>query len=47
MWRGSLTRADDRAGAILRNEKAVNGRIGDQTIEDVFKEVFSYAWKIN
>lgn len=34
-------------GRILRNEKAVNGRIGDQTIEDVFKEVFSYAWKIN
>lgn len=34
-------------GRILRNDKVKNGKIGDQTIEDVFKEVFSYAWQVN
>lgn len=34
-------------GQILRNDKVENGKIGDQTIEDVFKEVFSYAWQVN
>lgn len=31
-------------GKILRNEKVQGGLMGEQTIEDVFKEVFSYAW---
>lgn len=31
-------------GKVLRNEKVHNGFMGQQTIEDVFKEVFSYAW---
>ncbi len=31
-------------GKILRNEKVHGGLMGEQTIEDVFKEVFSYAW---
>lgn len=31
-------------GKILRNEKVHAGLMGEQTIEDVFKEVFSYAW---
>jgi len=34
-------------GRILRNDKVKDGKIGDQTIEDVFKEVFSYAWQVN
>lgn len=34
-------------GTILRNEKVHDGRMGEQTIEDVFKEVFSYAWQVN
>ncbi|MEI6577842.1 MAG: ABC transporter ATP-binding protein [Eubacteriales bacterium] len=34
-------------GRVLRNDKVENGKIGDQTIEDVFKEVFSYAWQVN
>ena len=31
-------------GKVLRNEKVHAGLMGEQTIEDVFKEVFSYAW---
>ncbi len=31
-------------GKVLRNEKVQGGLMGQQTIEDVFKEVFSYAW---
>ncbi len=31
-------------GKILRNEAVHGGLMGQQTIEDVFKEVFSYAW---
>lgn len=34
-------------GQILRNDEVQKGKIGDQTIEDVFKEVFGYAWQIN
>ncbi len=34
-------------GRILKNEKVADGRIGEDTIEDVFKEVFSYAWQVN
>jgi ABC-2 type transport system ATP-binding protein len=34
-------------GRVLRNDKVENGKIGEQTIEDVFKEVFSYAWQVN
>ncbi|HOO26472.1 MAG TPA: ABC transporter ATP-binding protein [Clostridiales bacterium] len=34
-------------GRVLKNEKVVDGKIGDRTIEDVFKEVFGYAWQIN
>ena len=34
-------------GKILRDEKVHNGLMGEQTIEDVFKEVFSYAWQVN
>ena len=34
-------------GVVLKNEKVVEGKIGDKTIEDVFKEVFGYAWQIN
>ncbi len=34
-------------GRILKNEKVINGKIGDRSIEDVFKEVFGYVWQIN
>ncbi len=34
-------------GRILKNEPVKNGRIGENTIEDVFKEVFGYVWQVN
>lgn len=33
-------------GRILKNEKVENGCIDGRTLEDVFKEVFSFAWQV-